>query len=352
MTTQALTALAEKLEDKKHLFLGELRSSVSAHVSSKRTEDCLVVVTKPAAAPHSAGVNWYWNDGLPYVSRLISFLRKKDHRDGFSTYHVDSILTEEVATIVADSFSSFYTSERDLISEYAIAHILENQTIANGLIDSLVEGSKLTRYASKRIKHEIKDIMLGGLLSQTDYIQSKIGHSIVVGTSKVTAAIVSSKLAVSVGAAASSAIGKVIVRKVALYVSKNIGAVAAKVMAVPIIKALVMKFAVAAIISAFVKFIAVKTGVGIGAAVAIVLLPLLAAVLIHEWTTFPEKLGKSIADSISNELSDSFVATNKQALSHVFQELLEDQVTAIGKHLAGDEEVAEQISELLDFVDA
>lgn len=352
MSTQALTALAEKLEDKKYVFLSELRSSVTAHVAAKKTENCLIMVTKPVSAPDSTGVNWYWNDGLPYVSRLISFLRKKNHREGFNIYSVDSVLTEEVAAIVAESFSKFYTRESELISEYAIAHVLENHKIAEGLIDSLLEGSKLTRYASNRIKHEIKDVLLGGLLSQTDYIQSKIGHSIVVGTSKATAAIVSSKLAISIGSAASSAIGKVIMKKVALYVSKNIGIVAAKVMAVPIIKALVMKFAAAAIISAFVKFIAMKTGMGIGAAVAIVLLPVLALVLSHEWTAFPEKLGKSIAESICAELDNSFVATNTQALSNVFQQLLEDQVEAIGKSLAGDEEVAEQISDLLSFVHA
>ena len=352
MSTQALTALAEKLEGKKHQFLRELETSVKTHVAAKKTEDCLIVVTRPVGDEHSAGVKWYWNDGLPYVSRLISFLRRKNFSTNGTSYGVDSILTEEVAAIVAGSFSKFYTSESALISEYAIAHILENEKIANGLIDSLVKGSKLTRYASARLKHQMKDLMMNGLLSQTEHIQNQIGHSIVTGTTKATAAIVSSKLAASVGTAASSAIGKVIMKKVAVYVTKNIGVATTKLLAGPVIKALVMKFAAAAIVSAFIKFIVVKTGIGIGAAIAIVLLPLLAAVLAHEWSSFPEKLGDSIAESICAELSDSFVKTNKEALSNVFQQLLEDQMEAIGRHLVGDAEVAEGISELLSFIHA
>lgn len=352
MSTAALAALAEKLEDKKYTFLNELRSSVKSHVAAKKTQDCLIVVTKSTSHPTASGVSWYWNDGLPYVSRLISFLQKKNHVENGTTYSVDSILTEEIAAIVANSFTTFYTQESEVIAEYAAAHILENQKIANGLIKSLVEGSQITRYASKRVKRQLMDTLMGGMLSQVEQIQGQIGHSIVMGTSKATAAIASSHLAGAVGQAASSAIGKVVMRKIAIYVSHNIGAVAAKLMAVPVIKALVMKFAAAAIIGAFVKFIAVKAGIGIGAAVAFVLLPILIGVFAHEWNSFPEKLGESIAESICAELDDNFVEMNTQTLDNVFQQLLEDQVEAIGKYLADDYEVAEQIGEVLNLIHA
>ncbi|MUG98109.1 hypothetical protein F7734_39700 [Scytonema sp. UIC 10036] len=113
-----------------------------------------------------------------------------------------------------------------------------------------------------------------------------------------------------------------------------------------------MKFAAAAIIGALIKFIVVKTGISISAAVVIVLLPILGAVLAHEWMSFPKNLGEDISSSICEELDADFVKTNKEALSNVFQELLENQVEAIGKHLADDEEVSEKIGEVLSFLHA
>lgn len=350
MSTKALTALVEKLHDKKHKLLGELSISVKKHIAAKKTEDCLIVVTKPINNRTASEVKWYWHDGLPFVQRLICFLQQKNFSTDGTTYTVDSVLTEEVATIVSRSFSNFYQSESELISKYAVAHILENQKIARALVESLVNNSKIARYASNRVKHQMMDVLLNGLLSQKEQIQSQIGHSIVMGTSKATAAIVSSKLATSIGTAATTAMGKVMVKHISIYIIKSIGVVTTKVMSVPVIKALVMKFATAAIVGALVKFIAVKAGISIGAAVAIVLLPILFRILAHEWDSFPDKLGKSIASSICGEIDDNFAETNKEALSNIFQQLLEEQVEAIGKHLAGNEEIADGLGEILDFV--
>lgn len=350
MSTQALTALVEKLQGKKYKLLNELKSSVKKHIAAKKTEDCLIVVTKPVNERTTSGVRWDWSDGLPFVQRLICFLQQKNYRGNGKTYIVDSILTEEVAAIVSRSFSIFYKSESELISKYAVAHILENQKIAKALVESLVKNSKVARYASNKVKHQMMDILLNGLLSQKEQIQSQIGHSIVVGTSKATAAIVSSKLVTSIGTAATSAMGKVMVKHISVYIIKSIGVVTTKVMSVPIIKALVMKFAAAAIVGAFVKFIAVKAGISIGAAVAVVLLPILVGILAHEWDSFPEKLGESIASSICGEIDTNFIKTNKEALTNVFQQLLEEQVEAIGKHLAENEEIADKMGEILDFV--
>jgi hypothetical protein len=240
MSTQALTALVKKLQDDKHKFLGELKSSVKENVASKKTEDCLIVVTKPVFNQKAAGVKWYWNDGIPYIERLISFLKQENYRNNGSTYTVDSILTEEIATIVANNFSRLYKNKSELIAQYAVAHILENHKIANALIETLIENSQITRYAREKIKHQMRDILLNGLFSQTEQIQNQIGHSIAVGTGKVTAAIVSSQLAAAVSTAASSAMGKVLVKQIAIYVVKNIGAIAAKMMAVPVIKTLLL----------------------------------------------------------------------------------------------------------------
>jgi hypothetical protein len=145
---------------------------------------------------------------------------------------------------------------------------------------------------------------------------------------------------------------KVMIMKITYYIAAHIGVVIGKLMAVPAIKAIITKLVVVSVVAAMVKAIALKTGMSVGAAITVVLIPVLLAFVAMEWTGFPEKLGGSVADSIAQELGADFSKTNTQILEGLFEEFLGDQGEELGKFIAQDEEVTKQLTNLLTLVHA
>jgi hypothetical protein len=354
MDKALLKSLIDKLEGKKYQFLNTLKADIKSHISSKKTEDCLILVTTPLSG--GSKVTWYPSEGLPYVQRLIAFLSKNNYSESGKTYKVDSILTEEVIQIVTKAFTRFYEENQQLIADYAVAAIAVDQKIANCLFNSLVTNNKATRFASDRVKGAIKDFLIGGFQERVNDFTGTIGHKISITAHKAISAPIATalaaKLSTAAAHAASMSVVKVMIMKIAYYIAAHIGVVIGKLMAVPAIKAIITKLVVVSVVAAMVKAIALKTGMSVGAAITVVLIPVLLAFVAMEWTGFPEKLGGSVADSIAQELGADFSKTNTQILEGLFEEFLGDQGEELGKFIAQDEEVTKQLTNLLTLVHA
>lgn len=358
----SLKFLIDKLEEKKPKFLADLRTAIESHISSKKTEDCLILVTRPTSG--GGTTIWYPFGKLSqvqsYVPRLIAFLNplndQKIYKESGREYIVDSVLTDEVVQIVTNQFTQFYKDNQQLISEYALVIIASDQRIADCLLNSLVKNNKATRFATERIKGGVKDFLLGSFQERVHDFTGILGHKISIAAQHAVAApittAVAAKLATAVSHAASYSTSKVIIMKISTYVASHLGTVVAKVMAVPAIKAVITKLITASVVAALVKAIVVKTGMGLGSAVTVVLVPILLVFLAAEWMGFSEKLGEDIADSISKELGGDFSKTNSQILTGLFEEFLGDQGEELGKMIAQDEEVTKQLTNLLTFIHA
>lgn len=354
MDKDLLKSLISELEGKKYQFLSALESDIKYHISSKKTEDCLILVTTPLHG--GSKVKWYPVEGLPFVERLIAFLRKKNYSESGKTYKVDSILTEEVIQIVAKAFTRFYEENQQLIADYAVATIAVDRRIADSLFSSLIVNNKATRFASDRVKSAIKDFLISSFQERVNDLTGTIGHKISVAAHKAISAPIATalaaKLSTAAAHAASMSVVKVLIVKITYYIATHVSLVIGKLMAVPAIKAIITKLVVVSVVAAMVKAIALKTGMSVGAAITVVLIPVLFAFLAMEWTGFPEKLGGSVADSITQELGGSFSKTNAQILGGLFTEFLGDQGEELGKVIAQDEEVTKQLTNLLTLIHA
>jgi hypothetical protein len=337
MNKDLLDDLVKALDAKKTPFLADLRSSIKEHISKKKTEDCLILVTEPIDGSRSK-LKWYPLQGLAYASRFLAFVRKKNYVESYTCYTVDSVLTDEVIQLVTEKITRFYEKNNDVIANYFMQMLLKDKELTNALCQTLLD-SKVTRFLSNRSKRAVMELLLSSFYSQFDQVKH----------------IAATKIAAAVSAAAAVPVVKAITTQVTHFIATHLGVIMVKLMAIPAVKSLIVmavkKFVVAAIISGFVKLVVAKLGVGVGSAVAITLVPILVGILAWEWMNFPTKLGEEVANAVAIGLESDFSETNNLILSKIFEQVGQE-ATNIGKSLADDPDIQNQVDVLISLVHA
>jgi hypothetical protein len=358
---QLVKSLVDRLEGNKYQFFSDLNSKIKSHVSAKKTEECLILVTTPING--GSPVKWYPtlvdpNEGLRYVYRLVAFLQQKDYYSSSSKqwYKIDSVLTEEVIQITIDSFKKFYQDNQELIAINIIAAIGMDRQIANSVAETIVKNNKFTRFASKRAQEAIQNFLINSFGDQIHEVANSLGHQIVVAsqhlmTSTIVTTVTGKVVTVATYALATPAVKIMLVKYSALIMS-HMGIFIGKLMAMPAIKVALTKLIGLSVVAALVKIITIKVGISVGTAVTMVVIPVLLLLLGKEWIDFPTKLGNSIADSIHKELGAEFAATNQNILEKMVENFLDNWVMEFAENIADDEEISQCLKEIKKLVEA
>lgn len=323
------------LQEKKEPFFDKLRDSIRVYVSSKSTSECLELVTRQKDDTILA--HWTGSDGLNYVKRLIAFCRKKD----FDGYQIDSGLTDGIVKLVTDELSSFYQDNSEAISKYLLQAMLQDKKASTAFFDTLFD-STIVRYISNEAKHQAMILLLEAIDVNTDQIKEIMKQKVTTFATIIFAKAVASPIA------------KAIMTKAAYILAIHLKVLIPKLLAIPAIKSMIIiaikKFVIAAVVASFIKLIVAKTGLSAGTAVAIILLPIVLGILAYEWLTFPEKLGRGIAEGVIAEWDKNFTETNKTIIEKLLEDFIGNEAENFGKSLADNEEIQEAIQQLLNLV--
>lgn len=330
-TPTTISQLAARLGTDKDDFLEALADRIERRIASKNTSECLtLVLTKNGTASET----WEPSEGIPYAQRLIAFMRGKD----FAGSKVDSALTKEITDLTIDEFNTFYKRHDALIAQTFSEAMLQEPRIQEALMIAM-GNSKTFAYASAAARKQVMDVLMGVLKSQAGDVAQVVGAKVSAGA--VTAAT----------AAASIPIVKTLMIKLGAMLAVHLKVLLVKLIAIPAVKhaivILVKKFVIVAIVGGIAKLILAKAGIGLGAAVAIILAPIIAWIIVHEWRNFPNKLAKEVAQGVRNELNRSFQDTNETILNTMYNGALDQAGQQINQWINEDEDIANVVSDLV-----
>lgn len=341
MNNQKIIAdIISKLEKDKDGFLADVEKRIYEYIRAKSTIECLTITTQKKLA--SSKMVWKPSlipgEGYDYARRLIPFLRKKKYKGQI----VDSGLTDGVIEIVIDSFNRFYQRNNEALANKLVEAILTNEKTADAFMDGVLS-SKLSSVSKSHIKSAAYDTILASLKTNFDSIAPIVKENAAPVIAKTTAI------------AASSPIVKAIITKLTIYIAAHLHIILAKLIAIPAVKVvlvtMVKKFVIAAIVAGILKFLVAKTGLSIGAIVAVILIPIIAVFIVREWNHFPEKLAEGISVEVANELSGKFTATNREILTEVVKYVTGDYAKQIGiSIMEEDPSFAKDIDKLLKVI--
>lgn len=300
MSSETIKELVDALGEGKEGLIRDIRMSVKHDVSSLQASRCFSVVDNRKN---------YTPPSIDWGKRFVAFCRKKR----FHGRKLDSPVTEVVTDSVSKCFLKFYNKKSDDISSIIANDLVNNELFIDSIAEvihdaKIIKGSKLA--SASLLKKHIKDIIISALNSaQSQAVAYKV--------TAVTSAAVS--------AAASSTIGPLIMKQLALHskvvVAKILTSAAFKTM----VTAAVKKFALAAII-AFVThalwgLIGAKVAAALGSAVIPVISAGILGWVVYEMANMPKKLGVQLSLEVSAKISDDFKKINKVVAKNIYNEI-------------------------------
>lgn len=334
---QHLQEIVSKLESKKGPYLDKLSRAIEAHIVSQSTTDCLTLVLRNKQG--RIVERWKPQRGIGYADRLIAFVRNAP----YAGYTVDSAITDDVTRLATDQFNKFYEQHTDLITVEFTAAMMQNPRVKKAFADA-ISRMKPVRFAKAEVKSQIFELLLGSLKDQ------------IYDVSGMVALKVGGAVTAAAGTAASVPVIKAIIAKFGAVLAVHIKVLILKLVAIPAVKKIIMsivsKYVLVAMVGSFIKLIIAKTGMGIGAVVAIVLAPIIVAILAYEWFHFPEKLGKEVASGVKEQLSGDFTAVNFDVLSALYNQVVDTAITDFNKWVQDDPELEEEVDRLVSLLSA
>jgi len=106
------------------------------------------------------------------------------------------------------------------------------------------------------------------------------------------------------------------------------------------------KFVVTAVLGSFVKIAAAKLGLSFGAALWIVLLPLLAAWIKRDIDNFPTTLASEISSNVAVDIDNNFEANISVIFDNLIDSFTEDQtIRQLTSAMTGDHELMSSLSD-------
>ena len=308
MKQENLQSVVTAINSDKQRFMQDLQSRIEESVSKKRKRDCISVVT---ISPSGRRVTWNPDDGVQFYPRFWAFLwNRSNYIENNVHYKLDSGLTEGILKEVIDCYQSLILRHEIAIVDLVRIEIVTNEALKNVFLNTILQDKRFAKLAVPAMKRMLTDTLFHGLQERFQEIGSNIAsdvtskaNSILMNT--VSSGIASKSVAIAAKAATSGA-GKVIITKLSLSISKALGPVLVKLLAKPAITAVLKKYIMVAVIGSLAKFVMAKFGIGIGAAMSIVVVPLIILWLINDVKNFPEKLGHDLGIALTEELNSGF----------------------------------------------
>jgi len=201
----------------------------------------------------------------------------------------------------------------------------------------------------------LTDTLLHGLQDKFQEIGGNIASDVASKANSILINTVSSGIAsksvVIAAKAATSGAGKAIITKLSLAISKALGPILVKLLAKPAITAVLKKYIYVAVIGSLAKFVMAKFGIGIGAAMWIVVVPLIILWIFNDVKNFPEKLGHDLAIALTKELDSGFSNQASDIISGLLAGLLSNEsVKAFAEAMLSDPDVARDLTLLVSAI--
>lgn len=331
--------LVNLLGEKKYEFLNDVEKSIENYVSNQGS-NCLTIVGKyPNGAVYK---RWYLSARLEYISCLIAFCRQQK----FQGKELDSALTDPISNIVSKRFESFYEKNTESISQVFLKYLVNEKVMLRSIVNVVVESAAAKFTADRAIGLMTQPLTAGMKDRVTDLIISQMHHVVHSSTAQAvmttTKQIVGAALTIPVAKTVALILVKLLASHMAVIIAKILSSAAIKTLIATVIK----KFLLAAILAAIAKAVAAKLGIGVAGAMAIVLLPVVAAFIAYEIYTFPPHLGAKVAAKVSGELSSQFDAINTNIAQEIFRALPEIALTDLAENLAQSDAVQNEIHKL------
>ena len=140
----------------------------------------------------------------------------------------------------------------------------------------------------------------------------------------------------TVGTCVTAGAGKIIVSKIAIVLSKSISATALKSVVMSIVKKIGLTTIAKTAVGKAVALVLTTIGLSANAAFFVVLIPIIAIILVHEYNTFPKKLANKVPDQIVSDLKLHFDEMNAQIVRNIMSELsrqISNQQSTPGKSI-------------------
>ena len=324
--TSVVQALVDSLEQQKPNFLSNVRVNVSNYIRNAGS-DCLTVVER--SSDGSVASTWRPGANTNYARRLVAFCRGVKH-DGKV---LDSALTDPTVAVVTREFEKLYESQHEVFATAMAGDLVRDEVFARGLIDSVVQSKSIALITDGARQLAAKQLLVqlqaGFHTLVTSSIGKTVGHS--------------------VAAAVATPVGQKIALLLVKALSIHMKAIILKMLSSVAVKKAIMlyakKFIAAAVLAGVAKAIAVKLGISAGGAVMLILLPVLAAYLIYEVTTFPKQLGEKVAERVVQELDASYRSLNTEIAQSMADAVLTVGLGALASQLAQDSELSIAIAD-------
>lgn len=335
MGNSRIRKIVDLLEDKKQPFLNSLSEKIRKSIAEgKNSQQCLELVTKTSDG--SINKHHFPGFSMNYADLLLAFCFKKQVNRGGIDYSVDSALTDEIVKLVIEEFTLFYKKNYAEIAEQLSQEIMSNLKVREKIFSTLL--SKPSLHVKEGVKEATIEILNRALDSQGDNVKD----------------VLSQKVAAAASTAAASPIGHAIIVKVQAYIVAHLHLIILKLLAMPavhsMIAVVVKKIVISAIIAAFLHLLIAKTGLSVGAVVAVILVPIVAGIIVNEWFSFPSNLGNEIARDVTEELGKVFPKVNKEILESALEQMLEIIPKEVMSLLENDSEIQEGVERIMTML--
>ena len=326
-----LIELVEKWEGDKSGFLCEVESSIKNYVTSQGA-GCLTIVERTQDG-NSIYKTCQLAPTLSYANHLLKFCQGKP----FNGKPLDSGLTDPIVGIVTSNYVKFYQDKSEQIAQAFIATLLENRTMLTGFVSALTD--KLAHETGRQVKERIIALIIHQLRNAASShtgraVSNSVQHSATTATGVAVAKAVASLIIKLMG----TQLKFLIIRFLSMAAVQRIILIAIK------------KYIMAAVIAAVAKFIAAHLGISASAAIALVLIPIITALIIHEVKHFPEHLGEKISGKVCEELEGKFNSINDSIVKQIFGEIFRPDSDVIIEAIAGSQDLQDMMQQLIKKV--
>jgi hypothetical protein len=328
-----INRLAARLSTDRDAFVVKLKADVYQHISSQKAVKCLTVLE--VDCNDNIAATWSPDPpGVNYIRALFFFCREET----FHGQRLDSPLTIETVSIITKSFEDFFAIKSDTIANEIAVSLLQNAKFTEAVLNKIIESTNST------IPAAVRSQAIAIILSQMqDSMGFNLQHAIVNTVAPAAAKIV--------GASVSTLVVNILMLHLVKFIALHLHAIIVKVLASAAFKAMVVavvkKIAVAAVIAGLAKLVIAKLGIGAGAAVALVVLPLIIAFIARELYILPDKLADEISEKVGDQISGKFESISKGVVEKIYEQITSLSVSAIAEQVAKQSGVKSSIEDLI-----
>jgi hypothetical protein len=254
-----------------------------------------------------------------YAGALISFCRERQHEG----YTVDSNVTPRVVAVVEEVLLSFYMSEAvgAAVTNAVLKEIRESDSVSGIVQREMVDNQE---WLGRELKTLATIDTASSIAAQlTDATAQQIHHFLHSAVGKQMMAVIGKIMATSTGKT---------------LIVKGVQAAVAKVMASAALKAALLTTIKKVGIGILIKTVIGKAILALLALVGIahvplvwIILPILAAFLVYEYNTFPEKLAQRVPGEVVRVIETKFGELNESIAKRIVGSLFGELVRELTK---------------------